>query len=156
MHKVNEIVLNGPVIPSEIDELSELIGSSEVEVHHYSTKSQEVKELIDVIFNDFNTTIFVRDLLLSKAIEGAYHALKLAFQYFKGKGKKIEAIGLEKDFLTVEGKAFRIRILTKPEQFDMLITHVSSIPEGELIPEGDDTFVDVLIDAEGHITINVM
>lgn len=156
MSKLNELVFNGPVSDSEVDELSELIGDSSIEVSHYNVKSHEVRELIDVVFNDFNTAIFVRDFVFGKVIEETYPLLKTAFQYFTNKSKKVESIGLEKDFLTVEGKAFRIRILTRPEQFDMLITHADSISKDELIPKGDDTFVDVLIDAKGRITINVM
>lgn len=156
MPKLNELALSGPVTSSELDEISKLIGNDKVDIHHYHTKSQEVIDGINVIFNDFSTTVFIRDLLLSKAIEESYKALKLVLQYFKDRGRKIENIGLEKDFLTIEGKAFRIRFLTKPEQFDVLISLASSISEDELIPKGDDDFVDVLIDAKGHITINVM
>jgi hypothetical protein len=156
MSKLNEMALSGPITSSDIDEISKLLDSEKTEINHYSAKSQAVNEIIDVIFNDFSTTVFVRDLVLSKAIEEGYKALRLVFQYFKGKERKIENIGLEKDFLTIEGKAFRIRFLAKSEQFDMLVTIASSIPKDDLIPQGDDTFVDVLIDEKGHVTINVM
>jgi hypothetical protein len=156
MSKLNEMALSGPVTSSDLDELSKLLDSDKIELHHYSTKSHEVNEILNVIFNDFSTTVFARDFIIGKAVEEGYKALQLVFQYFKSKQKKIENIGLEKDFLTIEGKAFRIRFLAKSEQFDMLITIANSISKDELMPQGDDTFVDVLIDAKGHVTINIM
>jgi hypothetical protein len=156
MSRPNELVFNGPVTAFEIDELSNLLGNDELEVQHYDVKGHGVKELIDIIFNDFNTIVFARDLLVGKAFEESYKVLVAAFQYLTKKGKKVESISAERDFLTVDGKSFRIQIITRPEQVANLVIHINSIPKDELIPKGDDNNVTVLIDEKGRITINVM
>lgn len=156
MPKPNELAINGPLTAFEMDEFSRLFENSKLEVHNYNVKAQGAKEIIDIIFNDFDVIVFARDLLVDKAFEKSCLVLMLAFQYFTRKGKKIDNIEAERDFLTVDGKAFRIRVVTKPEQFKNLTIHINSIPKDELIPKGDDNFVDVLINEKGHITINVM
>jgi hypothetical protein len=156
MSKSSELVVKGTLTDLERDEISRLFENDELEIDSYNVKSHGVKELIELIFNDFDTIVFVRDLILDKAFEKACVVLMLAFQYFTKKGKKVENLSVERAFLTVDGKRFTIQIIANPEQFKNFAIYINSIPKDELIPKGDDSIVTVFIDQKGRITINVM
>ncbi len=155
MSRLNELVISG-ITASDVDELSKVLDDNSIEVYRRQVKSHSAVELVEVIFNDYNSVDFVRDMILGKAFDLAFSKLKLAIQYLINKGKKVDTVGVEKDFRTKEGKAFTISVLTNPNQLEVVFERVNSIPEEALTPTSEDTTVTILIDKDGAITITMI
>ncbi len=153
----NELLISGVLLSAEeLKEAQAILQDEGTEVCILETKS--TSHLIQLIFNDFSVVAFVRDLIISSILSASYNKLKVVAQHLlrKVKGRAVETLCIEKNFVTENGVVFRLYIAAMADQMEQLIAALDTVSKDKLMPVVENSLVMVGYDEKGNLEITIM
>lgn len=123
----SKLLISGKISHEEAKMLAHEFTYSEFEIRKYATKGATISgihDIVNLIFQDFNSISFLRDYLLGKLIEGIYNSMIGVISRLNQIGKVVNEVTILIDYHKQNGFPVFINISTKQNKFHILIREI--------------------------------
>ena len=128
MKKKEILIDSDDLLEDELIELKNEYLSEQIDVFRYKKKGlagieDEIVRNVNIVFKDFSTISFTRDLMLSGLLGSSWLLLKKCFKYFSERKTEIENVKLDFE-LTINGKEIPVSVVFIAKDFSFLINNI--------------------------------
>lgn len=128
MKKKEILIDSDDLLEDELIELKNEYLSEQIDVFRYKKKGlagieDEIVRNVNIVFKDFSTISFTRDLMLSELLGSSWLLLKKCFKYFSERKTEIENVKLDFE-LTIKGKEIPVSVVFIAKDFSFLINNI--------------------------------